>query len=191
MRRTLYNYLALFCAAFFLNVGDVAARNTPLEAFIQREKQQHEFVTVRNFFQVDDAFPMTEIEKQVTGAQVLTLNTAALKQLMKEENRAMTLAIPNNNGGVYEVELARYDFFSHDFKMHLNHYNTLTEFNYTPGLYYSGVVKGVPGSVAAFTFFDNIVYGIFSLPGVGNIVVMENRTDASVSNSYLMYNDLN
>ena len=148
-------------------------------------------MTVRNFFQVDDAFPMTEIEKQVTGAQVLTLNTAALKQLMKEENRAMTLAIPNNNGGVYEVELARYDFFSHDFKMHLNHYNTLTEFNYTPGLYYSGVVKGVPGSVAAFTFFDNIVYGIFSLPGVGNIVVMENRTDASVSNSYLMYNDLN
>ena len=41
MRRTLYNYLALFCAALFLNVGDVAARNTPLEAFIQREKQQH------------------------------------------------------------------------------------------------------------------------------------------------------
>ena len=89
--------------------------------------------------------------------------------------------------------MAQYQVLSNDFEVHARGANNSDKkVDYTPGVYYRGVVKGAPGSVAAFSFFNNEVWGIFSIPGVGNIVVAPNTmvgNEYDYNPSYVLYND--
>jgi hypothetical protein len=71
---------------------------------------------------------------------------------------------------------------------------SIKKVDYTPGLYYSGVVKGIEGSFAVFSFFKNEVYGVFSIPGVrGNYVLVPNSMvgkEYDYNSHYILYNDV-
>jgi hypothetical protein len=101
--------------------------------------------------------------------------------------------IPGADGRVFTVELGKYDYFTGDFQVATRGEDGRNKpYNYTPGLYYSGTVKGFPGSVAAFSFFNNEVYGMFSIPNEGNYVLVPNTMkgkDYDYNPSYLLYND--
>lgn len=188
--RKIYVCLTLFCIA--LSTGVVCAKQTtPIQSFIDREKQQHDFTAVAGLLQGDDAFPLAETEKYVSNAQLFTLNGRTLNTIMSEKTQGIILSVPKKDGGYYEVELARFDFFSPGFKAMTKSYNVSTEYNYTPGIYYRGVVKDVPGSIAAFSFFNNEIYGIFSLPDAGNFMIVPNTLMSKTKTGhYIMYNDM-
>ncbi|RYE22304.1 MAG: T9SS type A sorting domain-containing protein, partial [Sphingobacteriales bacterium] len=105
---------------------------------------------------------------------------------------AITLTVPGLHGNSYQLELIRYDFFSKDFKVRTVANGFGTDFSYTPGVYYRGVVKGENGSIASVSFFNDEVYAIFSMPGQpGNFVIAPNTLLAKKDAShYLLYNDI-
>ena len=112
---------------------------------------------------------------------------------MGEKNRCIDLVLPNPKGGFFTVKLSRYDFTSSGFKLATDANGKETPLEYAPGLHYRGVVEGMPGSIAAFSFFNNEVSGIFSIPHVGNYVMIANsvvNTESAGNPSYVLYNDL-
>ncbi|MES2703501.1 MAG: M12 family metallo-peptidase [Bacteroidota bacterium] len=168
-----------------------AGERTPVETFIYHVKQTNEFVPVGNIWQADKNFDQTEILESVSKAQPLSVDYMQVAAFMKAKSTAINLVIPATGGGTYTLELARYDFFTNDFQVHDNG-ATDKKHNYTPGLYYSGVVQGIPGSVAAFSFFNNEIYGIFSIPGEGNYVVAPNTLvgkSYDYNTHYIVYNE--
>ena len=110
---------------------------------------------------------------------------------MNEKNRCINLVLPKPQGGYYVINLARYDYLSSGFKVATDAGGKETAYNYERGLYYRGVVEGEPGSIAAFSFFNNEVSGIFSVPGVGNMVMHPNSlvTEDAGNPAYILFND--
>ena len=171
----------------------MAKELTPVEAFIHRTKSTTKFASVSDIWTADNNFDKADLLKNVKKAQPLTLDYLRLAFFMQQKSTAISLVLPGTDGKTYTVELARYDFLTNDFEVHeMGENNTDKLVSYTPGLYYRGIVKGIAGSVAAFSFFNNEVYGVFSIPGEGNYVVTPNTMvgkSYDYNRHYLLYND--
>ncbi len=173
--------------------GLFAKDNTAIETFINSVRRTNTFVPVTNIWQADNNFDMKALLENVAAVQPLTIDYNNVAELMEQKKMAISLVIPGVNGGSYTIDLARYEFLTNDFQVHTLGENNVDEpFHYTPGLYYRGVVNGIPGSVAAFSFFRNEVYGIFSIPGEGNYTLVPNTMVGEYydyNTHYVLYND--
>lgn len=181
----------LFCSLWAC-VGPVTAQedsNTPMEAFIARAKLQYSFKSVDNIWQKAEESRFKPVDQYVSKAQLFTIDPAALAGFMAQKNKSIRLVLPDGNNGQFEIDLSRFDIYANGFKVREVANGQQTDFNYTPGLTYRGVVNGIPGSLAAFSFFNNEVYGMFSIPGAGNYSITPNTLEAAGSNSYILYND--
>jgi hypothetical protein len=183
--------LILRVALFLTFSTSTALARTPIETFIYHAKEGHELVPVTNIWVPNNDYDQTTLLKSISKVQPLTIDFGQVAEFMKAKNFAISLTIPGIGGGSYTFELARYDFFENGFKVQVNG-NQQSFFNYTPGLYYRGVVKGIPGSLAMFSFFDNEVYGVFSVPDQGNFAILADQVPGSTYTGnihYILYND--
>ena len=171
-----------------------AGNYTPMDAFISRMKTTTTFVPVSNIWQADNNFDRRDLDKCVEESQPLLIDYSRVAQLMQQKHSAISLTFPGVNGGFYTIELGRYDFLANNFEVHAMGENGAdTKVDYVPGVYYRGVVKGIPGSVAAFSFFNNEVYGLFSIPDEGNYVLVPNSMvgkEYDYNPNYILYNDV-
>ncbi len=181
--------VALSCVT---SISAIAHEEKPLDAFIRHVKETHSFETVNNLWQPDASFDNRELLKNVEKAQPLTIDYTKVADFIQKKLTAIELVIPGPDGTSYTIELARYDFTTNDFEVHgVGENNTDKLLDYTPGLHYSGIVKGIPGSLASFSFFKNEVYGMFST-SEGNFVVVPNTMVGESYNynqNYIVYND--
>jgi hypothetical protein len=190
------NKFLTFCITLFicflLSANTFGAdKKSRIEVAIERAHEQQEFVPLNNMWYKDDAFNAVLAEPVLYKWQALTLNNSLLAQLMAAKKPAIILFIPKGDGSFYELELVRYNMLLGDFKVREVGAATTTDFNYTPGEYYRGIVKGYHGSIASFSFFNNEVWGVFSLPNVGNICLVPNKLNTTKGNgSYILYNDM-
>lgn len=191
MVKNLFKTLSLFLVAFsWINPMNAQHKNTPMDAFIAREYAQHSFQPVSGLWGADAEFSIGQASEFVSKASFFTINSVKLGNFMNDKHRGIRLSIPDGAGSSYEIDLARYDFFSRSFKVQEVANKVPVDYAYTPGLYYRGVVNGIPGSVAAFSFFNNEVYGVFSLPGIGNFTIVPNTLITGENNKhYILYND--
>lgn len=193
LRRLLLNS---FTAALLLDSTTLVAKDrTSVETFIMYVKQSNQLTTVSDIWAADNNFDQTELRKFATNAQPLTIDYSRVASFMNKKTFAINLVIPGPNGTVYNLELAQHKLLATDFELHERGANGVDKkVDYTPGLYYRGVVSGVEGSLAAFSFFNNEIYGFFSIPDVGNFVVAPNSTVGEPYNynqHYVLYNDAN
>lgn len=188
----IFSSCLIACLAITLQVS--AKEIKPIDRFIEQIKETHTLTAVNNLWHShqDDAL-QARILKQVSAAKQLDIDFANLSALVRNKPFAIDLEVPSINGGApYHIELGRYDYFTNDFQIVAHQDGKKdTKVDYTPGVYYSGVVKDIPGSIVAFSFFNEEVYGIFSIPGEGNFVLVPNTM---VGNSfgnqhYILYND--
>ncbi len=164
---------------------------TPVEAFIDREKQQRDFYPVTGFWVSDREVPADLASEYVSGAVFLKLDPEQLRVFMNEAHAAVTFRVQMADGP-FDIDLVRYENFSADFRVEAVSGTAVRTYDYKPGLHYRGVVAGREGSIAAFSFFDEGVYGIFSIPGdVGNYVLAPNNLlpQAEGKSRYMVYND--
>jgi|GEM_PF-638890 len=164
---------------------------TPMDAFIARERLQHSFRPVPGLWSVNHSISQASVDRYVTKAQFFTLDKAGLAAFMEQKNKGIRLVLPDGAGGQYEIDLARFDFLARGFTLEENAGGLTRTVDYEPGLYYRGIVSNVPGSLAAFSFFEGKVYGIFSLPGIGNFSLVPNTViaEGAEKTQYILYND--
>ncbi|MCW3121728.1 MAG: C-terminal target protein [Flavipsychrobacter sp.] len=167
-------------------------KTTEIETFIRKVKETNKFVEVNNIWSTDNNANKQELLEKVERVQTLTIDYANVASLVEKKTMAISLAVPAIGSGSYTIDLARYDFFTSDFELHaMGANNADGKVDYTPGVYYRGVVKGIPGSLAVFSFFNNEVYGIFSIPGEGNYNLVANTLIGNYYDNphYILFND--
>lgn len=121
-------------------------------------------------------------QQAASDVSVLKLNKSQLLQVTSQKPQAMEMTYPFENGEM-TVELVRVDIFSNEFHVETDKGKIN---NYSPGVYYRGIIKNDMNSVVSFSFFYNDVVGIASVKDGGNIVLGK----AIDSEDFVVYDDL-
>lgn len=180
---------AALCTFLVFCMPALAQNSTPVEAFIAREKLQHSFRPLAGLFREELSHASPSVDSYVYKASSLRLDTDALNHLMTTGYKGIRLSLPDGEGGIFELDLARFNILSQGFTLKASGQNGAVTVPYVPGLFYRGVIDNIPGSLAAFSFFNNELYGVFSIPGKGNFSVTPNTMLGDTKEHYLLYND--
>ncbi|MGG7469579.1 M12 family metallo-peptidase [Chryseobacterium arthrosphaerae] len=129
-----------------------------------------------------DPDKLAEYRRAATDITVISLKSAELKRLISEKPEFIEISFPFNGNRQITVEMYKNQIFTSNFKVVTNKGKTV---NYTPGVYYQGIVKGNSSSVVAFSFFDNDVAGVASTSELGNIVLGK----AKNADDFVSYSD--
>lgn len=121
-------------------------------------------------------------QKAAADAVTLKLNQSQLSQIISQKPQALELTFPFENREM-TVELVKVDIFSIGFNVETDKGKVS---DYSPGVYYRGIIKNDVNSIVAFSFFDNDVVGIASVKDGGNIVLGK----AIDSQDFVVYDDL-
>ena len=127
---------------------------------------------------------LAEYKRAATDISVLNIDSKQLKKLVHEKPEYLEISFPFDSK-IIILELYKNQIFTSDFKVTTNKGKIV---DYTPGVYYQGIVKGDNQSVVAFSFFEDDVVGVASTPELGNVILgkVKNSTDfVSYSDSKL------
>src|SRR5690554_5570285 len=182
--------LAIFCVlmvlmpSFFLN----AQQSKPLDAFVARTLQTEKVTTINSLWTIVESNNL-DVSHSVNDATFFSINKDILMDIMENKTNLLQLEIPYNSRTI-KLNLVKYDIFSSGFAVNLIENGIPEKFNYEPGLYYRGVIEDMEGSLAAFSFFNEEIYGVFSIPEIGNINLIPIKIDEDDSEyHYVQYNE--
>ncbi|MEC3877916.1 M12 family metallo-peptidase [Chryseobacterium salviniae] len=157
----------------------------PVAAKVSEYHSQKKTFEKYDLFTLNDSSEkLAEYKKAATDISVLKVDSRQLKKLVYDKPEFLEVSFPFN-GKQITVELYKNEIFTNDFKITTSKGEIV---NYTPGVYYQGIVKGDSQSVVAFSFFNNDIVGVASTPELGNVVLgkAKNSTDfVSYSDSKL------
>ncbi len=119
-------------------------------------------------------------------AQLLALDPSVLAHITTTRPEALTLQLPFH-GQILTLDLIQSDPLSPDFSVSTSA-SKGEPVAYAPGVHYRGVLRGDDASIAAFSFFEHDVAGIFSSPRGGNQVLGRLETPGNET-VYVLYSE--
>lgn len=172
----LISMLQCFAFGFCQNVKPIALN---VSKFHTQKKHFEKY----NLFEVNTTSnKMIEYKSAATDITVLNLKADELQKIIKGKPEFIEMSFPFDGDKKITVELYKNQISTNDFKVTTSEGQAV---NYTPGVYYQGIIKGDNSSVVAFSFFDNDVVGIASTSALGNVVLGK----AKNSNDFVSYSD--
>lgn len=130
------------------------------------------------------------IDKSIRNATYLTLDRKQLKQLLQENNGLISLTLPIEGRSAVTLQLFRYDFHSKDYRTMVHTDGGYTRTENPGGAFYRGALKGQEFSMAAFSFFEDEIGGVFSDKTNGNYNLVLNREHPGTDNDqYILYRE--
>ena len=180
--------LSLLSFSFFLmfySGKNYAALNPIAEAV----KKKHELKIVfpaYNLFKNTNTNVNENIRKALTSGTSADIIPEKLYELVHLAPPVVNINLPFN-GKTLSVDLVSVSFFTENFSILTSDHKAVS---YTPGVYYRGTIKGNPNSIAAFSFFNDELYGVVSDVENGNIIVGKFLTPGNTSR-YIIYSDKN
>src|SRR4030095_4772966 len=115
-----------------------------------------------NLFKRNNKPNSAALNSFVSGATVLNIDKSALRNISTAKPELISLLIPDSKGKETELELVKVNIFSGDLKVRTLGRDGAHYINYTPGLYYRGIIKGDNNSFVSLSVFENNVMGIIS-----------------------------
>ncbi|MGA9213010.1 M12 family metallo-peptidase [Kaistella sp.] len=170
----------LFFSLVFFALG-FSQELKPVAQKVKNFKTANRTFVKYDLFTVDKSNKKQNLYKEAAeDVTVMKLNTSEINRIISEKPETLEMSFPFEGKNV-SVELIKNNLFTQNFKV-----NTDKGFvQYTPGVYYQGIVKGDNESIVAISFFDNDVAGVASVQNVGNIVLGK----AKNSEDFVSYND--
>lgn len=128
------------------------------------------------------------LDSELTEYQLFDLNAEVLQQLVGEAPAGFTFVLPSGKGQPTKIDLVRVNVFSDGPMVRESGTGALATVD--EGLHYRGVIRGVEGSVAALSFFDNEVMGLMASPSTGNLVLGKvESAEKDLLGPYVLYRD--
>ena len=159
----------LFLCIFQCFAGAFSQGLKPIAEKISQYHTQKEVFEKYDFLKINSGSPkMDEYKRAATDITPLSLNTAELQKLIKDKPEFLEFSFPFQGDKMITVELYKNKIYTNDFSVTTNTGNIV---NYTPGVYYQGIIKGDNTSVVAFSFFENDIVGVASTSSLGNVIV--------------------
>lgn len=118
--------------------------------------------------------------------ELLQLKEADYQALLQESPDEMTFALPSFGRQALALELVKVDLFAEGFQVTESHTEQAADVDL--GVHYRGVIKGLPGSVAAISIFPDAVMGLMSSAETGNLVLGQLEGSRN-QEAYILYND--
>lgn len=172
-----------FTFIFFLVFGITLAQQRVAQHISILNKEHSVFVPLSPL--IEQPGVPENISQAVSNATMATLDRAVLNQIITTAPNTIELSIPYN-GGILVVQLYKATIFADGFHADTN---LQKNFNYTPGVYYRGIIKGDESSLASFSFFEGELTGTISKQDTGNLVI--GRLTEDRSSTYVIYSDTN
>lgn len=173
--------LQLIFAVFFGVLGFSQSLKPVAKEVADSKARKARFEQFTLFTKDNSTQKMAKYQQAARDISVLKLNKSQLSEIINQKPEALEMTYPFENG-LLTVELVKADIFSNEFN--LNTDKGKVE-NYTPGVYYRGIIKGDANSLVAFSFFNDDVVGIASVKNGGNIVLGK----ALDSEDFVVYDD--
>lgn len=175
--KKLTTILALLCCFFAFSQNKVASKIRELNL------SKTKFVPVFPLIPFESA-PNARIEKTVAEAQLATIKTAIVNDVVAKGYQTIELQIPYH-GNMLDLQLYKVDLFSEGFHVDTDKQKYIS---YNKGVYYRGIVKNDPSSLVSFNFFNGEFNGVVSNSSLSNLVV--GRIDVPGNTSdYVIYED--
>lgn len=93
---------------------------------------------------------------------VLKMDQESIRGVLKNAHKRILLTLPNPDGGDdLELELTQKQIFTPDFAVFIDIEKGIT-IDYTPGLHYSGTVKGMKGTQVGISIFEDEIMGVIA-----------------------------
>ncbi|UOE42049.1 M12 family metallo-peptidase [Chryseobacterium suipulveris] len=166
--------LAIFSAGFSQNLKPVAQK-------VKNSQTAKKTFVKYDLFTADRSSQKQAMYKAAAeDITVMQLNKSEVQRINTERPEALEMSFPFE-GQNLTLELVRNNFLTNDFSVTTDKGAA----NYTPGVYYYGIVKGDYESLVAISFFKDQVMGVTSIKDVGNVVLGK----ANNSDDYVSYND--
>jgi len=124
------------------------------------------------------------VVKIVNEATLATFNNEIENQLIINKSEYIELAIPFQNQ-IVSLLLYKVNPMAEGFHVDTDKRKNIS---YERGLYYRGIIKGDPKSIASFNFFNGECNGVFSSATFGNVVVGKLKNTGSLTR-YIIYSD--
>lgn len=183
MRKTLGILITLFCfgAAF----GQAPLK--PADLVQHHKSMRGEFTPVTGLLSPSSSSLRSRpaISQEVSEATLLNFDQAMARQISASAPETMTMSVPYGASGSVEVELVKVDILAPGFFVSMA---SPEKMQHELGVHYRGVVKGAEGSIAAFSFYNDEVVGLFSGPRFGNFVLGALQGD-NPAREHILYND--
>ena len=202
------NILYIFIAAVFIYMftgtsnensisGNDIRINSPadditgnkISRLINEKKKIHNFKNVNIFKFKKEAGQNDNSSSFVSDASMLELSREAVRQVLGDRSENISFRIPLAGDNLLELELTQSFPVSTDFILSSkNGIKNKTE-KYTPGLHYSGIIKGKENSIASISIFKDLVMGVISDESGNYVLGTIKNSDNSYSDNYIFYND--
>ena len=125
----------------------------------------------------------------VRTASALKLSKEKIRQLNRSAQENIEFVIPVSETEKMVLELTQHTILSPDFILTSKNLSGDKPEQYTPGIYYKGIIKGDNKSVAAISIFEDKVMGVIS-NDAGNYNLGEiKNVSSSFNEDYIFYND--
>ena len=116
-----------------------------------------------------------------TDIQPIEVDQATLNEIMEDKPEFISFPLVHQ-ADTLSVKLQRHQVLTEDFKVRDQDGQ---ELQYTPGIYYRGIIDDVPGSKAVFSFFEESVNGMVSTRAEGNRTIAQLKGQQQ----YVIYSD--
>lgn len=126
------------------------------------------------------------VENIVYNATLAKVDFNSLNSIYTQKNEVLEITIPYQDQNI-EVQLYRVNVFTDSFSLKTNKQESV---NYEPGVYYRGIIKDDPTSLASFSFFEDKFSGIISANNFQNLNIGRLKQTNNTSD-YVIYSDLN
>jgi len=188
-------FIVLLAAWFFIGSTELQkeskiplVRSNPMNpaSIITNNRSNINFNNV-NLFSVTGKNNIQSTFKKSTS---LKLDKNALKNIFDAKEKSIVFTIPQGDAAPLELELIEQKVFSDEADFYaITSLDSKTRTTYTPGISYTGIVKGKEHSLASITIFDNLVMGLVS-DETGNYVLgsVKDENNNNTDN-YIFYND--
>ena len=177
-----------FCAValLFLVANGASAQNLkPVPALIQQYRNQGViFESASPFGPAADT--KEAAARFARDAQFLSLDASVLTYLTTTRPEALSLQLPFH-GAILTLDLVQSDPLTADFSVQTSGADGQSV-EVKPGLHYRGVLRDEQQSIAAISFFDDHIAGVFSSEKRGNMVIGRLETPGNQTD-YILYSE--
>lgn len=179
----------IFCCCTIAN--SIFAQHTqnvkPLSKLIEESKHNYTFEKVSVFTPFEpSAERLSYTNSFATNITNAILETSGLRSAFQDKKKAVAFSLPYRENYL-ELELIEVNILAENFKVTSA---DGMEVPYNPGVYYRGIVKGDPNSIAAISIFEDEIFGVVSTTADGNINIGRYRGPGAAENEYMIFSDL-
>lgn len=173
--KIIYLIALLICANTF------SQNSSSIEEAMENASKKNESFKEYTVFEHSTQKINSSLRDIAPDIQSISVSKSALSTIQKETPGFIHFYVYHQDDTL-SVKMQRQQVLTDDFKVRNQDGKVL---KYKPGLYYRGIVNNDFKSLAVFSFFDETLNGIISIPSQGNRIVAQLLN----KNKFVIYND--